>query len=221
MTEYQQEVLEMPLSIQLDSMRGVVDSTVHRVNIAPETRINIVTLAGRLGIAMDEHLPSRVYEDVPLDIYTDDFKRAELPTLQKGLIIEPNSPLYKDAKNQRVVTMGYLPLTIYGEEGVQLPNIGVALGVGEYAKIVVSPRQLAARARAATLDARDTNNIREETKEAGLRGSGHVLEKKLEGLDRLETKFLGQRALLLSLQKDARIVWRTAYLGKNLDRRRG
>lgn len=211
---------------QLNESRGVFDvEDFESIGLDLERRSNVVVMAGRLGVAMSE-LPRDAsvegrHQDRALDVYGDDFERSRLEALNDGLIIRPDNPLYKNPKNKRIVTLETMPISIYGKlPGVQAPYVGVALGPGEYTKIARYPGPLAERARAVTLDAHRHDMNREDAEEAGLRASGHILEDKLEGLARLDAQLAGSSALLLSMHKDARIVWRTSYLGKNLNRRR-
>lgn len=217
----EQDVLAIPLITKLNEARGVISADFLRV--PPETRTNLPMLAGKIGIALSAERPIGPYEDEPLGAFWRDFEASDPEALDYGLIIKEGNPLYKNATNKRVVLMPTLPLSILNQGGgVQLPTVGVAVGRGEFPIIQTSPRALADRARASTLDARERENAgsREERDQAALRAAGHALEAKLDKLNKLETQFLGQRALLLSLQKDARLVWRTAYLGKNLNRKR-
>jgi len=212
--------LELPLSKWLHERRGVMDTQELGLSIAPETRLNVVTLAGRIGVAVAELYPEEPIDDRSLQLYTPDHERASIAALSEGLIIRRRSPLYKDARNKRVAILAELPLNLRPRDGVQMPDVGVALGPGEYTKIAHYPRPLAARARAVTLDARAGSNDREATTEASLRASGHILEDKLAGLEKLDAKLVVERALLLSIYRDARLIWRTAYLGKNLEAKR-
>lgn len=216
-----QEELIPSLVVQLNESRGVIESAqLPELELGTEKRSNITMLAGRIGVALCERPASHHFRlDRPLDVYSSDFRRASLDALSYGFYIPRSDPRYKDAKNLRVAILGDLPLSIH-LQGVRRPDMGVTLGKGEYPKIVPYPGPLAARAIAQTLDARAEAIDREESREAAYRAGGHILERKLVGLRELDQRFIGEYALLLSLHRDARVIWRTTYLTKNLDRKR-
>ena len=211
----------LPVIARLDATRGVVDAARYpEYSFDPEARMNIVMLAGHIGVALSEQPRQENLADPALSISRDDFMRSKLDHLKDGLIIVPEHPLYRHPDNRRVAINWGMPVTIFGEQGVQKPDIGVALGVNEYQHIAIYPRPLADRARTTTLDALAGQMDREAANAAAMRAAGHALEGKIDKIEGHDKRFLGEIALLKSLHNDARIVWRTAYLGKNLDRKR-
>ena len=220
MTQAEQIELFPSMVTQLNQTRGVIDvEQLDGFEYDPDKRLNLPMLAGQIGVALST-VPRAGQEDLPLELYRSDFVRADLDGLRGGLIIPPDSSLYKKPEANRIAIIRSAPVSIMRIKGVQKPDVGVALGVGEYQKIAHFPGPLARAMKARTLDARADNLDREANRAASMRAAGHVLVDKQESLWKLEERFVGHVALFGSLYKDARLVWRTSYLGKNLDRKR-
>jgi hypothetical protein len=206
------------IATQLDETGGlVVISDLETIGLDPERRSNITMMAGAIGVHLAEVPRTGVNTDRAFAVHRNDFYGADPHHLGWGLYMPIGDRRRQHARQ----------LAVIGNEPCELELPGV---VGRYDGVVVSEQEhiwivrnaldmakaVDAKTRRANADNRDC----EELEEKAGRSVAHALEAKRDTLVRLDDELTEQRAVLWRINRDARIVWRTTYLAKDLDQKR-
>jgi hypothetical protein len=224
--EIQTRQYQLPtdLIVRINESRGVIDTAeFENFNLEPDKRMNIAMLSGRIGAAIAAS-PLGLDGDPVIDVSRVDYKQAYPKVLMEGLYFPVGDPrrARKSTRPRMMVVIGGANCTLTEEDapGVIDRHDGVVVTGEERDKLVRSPAGLADTVEGKTLKKHGKNPNREHRDE---RVSLHVVEtmvKSMAKLEELDKELIYKRALLYSMNRDARLIWRTSYLGKNLDKKR-
>ncbi len=202
----------------LNQSRGLIEvGQLEGLSLDPERRSNIAMLAGTIGVVLAAAPRDGEMTDSALEVYRNDFLAAKRLRLSHGLYIHRQDPRYHIT--DRLIKLVNQPCDLATTNRFA-QHMGVVVGAGEFKTIARSAPDLAAHSRAVTRDANVDNFNREDVEERARRAAAHTLDSKLVALIGLDRLFSDQITVLGSLYRDARLVWRTSYLTKNLNTKR-
>jgi hypothetical protein len=165
-------------------------------DLDPERTLTYVEFMGDIGIALAEEPRQSETWDSPLDAHGEDFEKASVNSLTKGLYFKP----LLSSHRTEVITIGRKEPGL-DAPGVRGVNEGVAVTGDEYKAIARSPGDLAKHVHANTKEANDKRPPKEKLDDETLqntagRSMAHVLRSKKEELLELDKELKIERLAL-------------------------
>lgn len=217
-----QETILPTTATRLDETMGKVRTDrLEGFGLDPDRRMNIVMLAGQMGTKLAESFDQTDFSrDQALGVDVDDFSHAFPANLVRTLYYPRG-----DKRRREEPRPAMLVTVPEGTPTLNLPGVvgrydSIVVGGEDFRIIARDPHRISDTIQANVEKAHEDDTDRDYKNQRTATIVVEAMTRKQAALASLDTSVESKRDVLYRINRDARIVWRTSYLGKNLDRDR-